>query len=159
MPRTAFAELTVLEAARVLGCAPQTVRRLLQQGRLPGRKHGQVWIVWWWVDTDDAPRGRPSAPCTTPATTPAALRQWLWRLGAMLIAVGNQTAGTHPRRHTHEAKHWPPLQLQKIQGGDANSCAVFARWYVFFVPLSLLDVRYWHKPVGEHGAGQALPER
>jgi excisionase family DNA binding protein len=98
MSRTACAELTVLEAARVLECAPQTVRRLLQQGRLPGRKHGRAWIVWWWVDTDDAPRVRSSAPRTAPTTTPAALRQWLRNLGKTLIAVGNQTAGTQPRR-------------------------------------------------------------
>ena len=98
MPRTAVAALTVLEAARVLECAPQTVRRLLQKGRLPGRKHGREWIVWLWADTDGAHRGIPSAPRTVPTTTPAALRQRLRSVGAALITVGNQTAGTHPRR-------------------------------------------------------------
>ena len=98
MPRTVFAELTVPEAARVLGCASQTVRRLLQKGRLPGRKHGREWIVWFWADTDGAHRGMPSAPRTVPTTTPAALRQRLRSVGAALITIGNQTAGTHPQR-------------------------------------------------------------
>jgi excisionase family DNA binding protein len=100
MPRTAFASLTVPEAARVLGCASQTVRRLLQKGRLPGRKHGREWIVWLWADTDGAHRGIPSAPRTMPTTTPAALRQRLRSVGAALITIGNQTAGTHPQRGT-----------------------------------------------------------
>jgi hypothetical protein len=90
MPRTAFAALTVLEAARVLECAPQTVRRLLQNGR--------EWIVWWWADMDGAYRGRPSASHTAPAITPAVLRQRLRSVGEALITIGNQTTGTHPRR-------------------------------------------------------------
>jgi excisionase family DNA binding protein len=97
MPRTAFTALTVQEAARVLECAPQTVRRLLQTGRLSGHKHGREWIVWW-ADMDGAYRGRPSASQTALATTPAELRQRLRSVGAALITIGNQTTGTHPRR-------------------------------------------------------------
>jgi excisionase family DNA binding protein len=114
MPRTAFAELTVPEAARVLGCASQTVRRLLQKGRLPGRKHGREWIVWFWADTDGAHRGLPSAPRTVPTTTPAALRQRLRSVGAALIAVGNQTAGTLPRRGQVFLTWRTPRSLQVI---------------------------------------------
>jgi excisionase family DNA binding protein len=114
MSRTVFAALTVPEAARVLGCASQTVRRLLQNGQLPGRKHGREWIVWLCADMTSTHRDTLSAPHTVPTTTPAALRQRLRIVGAALITVGNQTAGILPRRGQVFLTWRTPRSLQVI---------------------------------------------
>jgi len=87
-PRTAS---SVTEAARALGCAPQTVRRLLQMGRLAGSKLGRDWIVWG-LPTD----GESATPGSLEAT-PAMVRTRLRAIGTRLITVGNAVAETVPR--------------------------------------------------------------
>jgi excisionase family DNA binding protein len=86
--------LSVEEAARRLGCSPQTVRRHLLAGRLAGRKIRREWVVLWPATTAAArvPRRRarePRAAAPIPAT---AIRQRLREVGAKLIEVGNHLA-------------------------------------------------------------------
>ena len=90
MPRLWVPPHTVEEAAAALGVAPRTVRRLLQEGRVGGRKLGREWVVWWPGDTLP-----PRIPEQTgdSGTSPSALRRRLRQVGAQLIVVGNQAGG------------------------------------------------------------------
>ena len=45
MPPAPMRVLSVEEAATVLGVAPRTVRRWLQDGQLVGQKIGTIWVV------------------------------------------------------------------------------------------------------------------
>ena len=87
------------EAAHVLGCSPQTVRRLLHTGHLAGRKLGREWVVWCptepAVTIVPARQARKSPPALSTHTT-AAIRQRLREVGALLIEVGNHV--THARK-------------------------------------------------------------
>lgn len=92
MPRHHLSGLSVDEAAHVLGCSPQTVRRLLQTGRLAGRKLGREWVVWFSTEPAvgivSARQARQRPPALSAHTT-AAIRQRLREVGALLIEVGN----------------------------------------------------------------------
>jgi len=37
--------LTTEEAAEILGYHPETIREMMRENRLRGRKHGHVWLV------------------------------------------------------------------------------------------------------------------
>jgi excisionase family DNA binding protein len=79
--------LIPVEAAAVaLGVSPRTVRRWLQAGHVRGQKVGTSWGVWWWPETG------------TRVLPLGVLRARLRQVGAQLIAVGNQVAGTPRRR-------------------------------------------------------------
>jgi excisionase family DNA binding protein len=92
MPRHHPTGLSVEEAARLLGCSPQTVRRLLHTGRLAGRKLGREWVVWFPTEPPvaivSARQARKNPPALSAHTT-AAIRQRLREVGALLIEVGN----------------------------------------------------------------------
>jgi excisionase family DNA binding protein len=90
--------LTVAEAAAGLHVSPRTVRRLLQAGRLGGRKLGREWVVWWPKNTNDKPVTTFPQPAGGHAASPAALRERLRQVGDTLITVGNQVAGTTMQR-------------------------------------------------------------
>jgi excisionase family DNA binding protein len=93
--------LSVDEAAHALGCSPQTVRRLLQMGRLAGRKLGREWAIWWPAEeqTRAVPLRREQAsPRVSQAPTMAAVRARLRAVGQQLIAVGNRVAQGRRRR-------------------------------------------------------------
>jgi excisionase family DNA binding protein len=93
--------LSVDETAQALGCSRQTVRRLLQMGRLAGRKLGREWVIWWPAEeqTRAVPQRRERAsPRVSPAPTTAAVRARLRAVGQQLIAVGNRVAQGRRRR-------------------------------------------------------------
>jgi excisionase family DNA binding protein len=87
--------LSVDEAAKALGCSPQTVRRLLRAGRLVGRKLGREWVVWYTTETSavktPGPRTRKGNAVLQQPTT-ATIRRRLREVGTLLIAVGNHVA-------------------------------------------------------------------
>lgn len=66
--------LTIAEAAKVIGCSERNIRRAIQAGALPARKHGRDWIV----SHDDALAykrnpplpGRPKKSPEIPSETP-----------------------------------------------------------------------------------------
>jgi excisionase family DNA binding protein len=78
--------ISVETAAVALGVSPRTVRRWLQAGYVRGQKVGTSWGVWWWPETEAR------------AWPIGALRIRLRHVGARLIVVGNQVAGTSRRR-------------------------------------------------------------
>jgi excisionase family DNA binding protein len=123
--------LTVEEAAAALHVSPRTVRRLLQAGRLGGRKLGREWVVWWPKNLDEKPVTRFSRPAEEYAGSPTAIRERLRQAGDTLIMVGNQVAGTAMQRgavfltwrrpgslqvtlaigRTHPTRGWTPQAL------------------------------------------------
>jgi excisionase family DNA binding protein len=44
-PATATVELTAPEAAQLIGCSTEYVRRLARTGRLHGRRAGTAWLI------------------------------------------------------------------------------------------------------------------
>jgi hypothetical protein len=94
--------VSVAEAAAQLSMAPHRVRRLLQGGRLPGRKLGREWAVLWPTDMRILGGGsadhshEPVSYKTPPLLT--TLRQQLREVGAMLIRTGNACAQARPVR-------------------------------------------------------------
>ncbi len=94
--------VSVAEAAVRLSIAPHRVRRLLQGGRLPGRKLGREWAVLW--PTDARMRGGGNADHNSEQVsreTPhllTALRQQLRQVGTTLIRTGNASAQARPAR-------------------------------------------------------------
>ena len=94
MPQYPASVLSVEEAAQTLGCSPQTVRRLLQTGRLAGRKIGSEWVVLWSAKTcrTRVTQQDIQGPLTVPRVSTAVIRQRLREVGALLIEVGNQVA-------------------------------------------------------------------
>ena len=93
--------LSVDEAAQALGCSPQTVRRLLQMGRLAGRKLGREWAIWWPAEAQAraAPMQRGQVrPGVSQVPSTAAVRARLRAVGQQLIAVGNRVAQGQRRR-------------------------------------------------------------
>lgn len=109
--------LTVAEVARVQQVPPRTVRSWLQRGVLDGQKIGTVWGVWWpaaWGGPPGRPRRRQTRHDLPPAVTLAMVRTRLRHVGNQLIAVGNQVAGSPPRRG-HVFLTWRrPRSLQII---------------------------------------------
>lgn len=85
--------IPVETAAAALGVSPRTVRRWLQAGHVRGQKVGTSWGVWWWPETG------------AHVLSLRVLRTQLRHVGARLIAVGNQVAGT-PRRRGHLFLTW-----------------------------------------------------
>ena len=98
---TGFQTLIPVEtAAAAFGVSPRTVRRWLQAGHVRGQKVGTSWGVWWWPETG------------THVLALGVLRTRLRQVGARLITVGNQVAGT-PRRRGHLFLTWrTPQGLQ-----------------------------------------------
>src|SRR5215831_10874955 len=99
MPPTTPRVLSVEEAATVLGVAPRTVRRWLQDGQLVGQKIGTICVGLAPENhkTLDTPRRR--APLMRGKATPlSTMRTRLRQLGSQLIAVGNTTAGAQQKR-------------------------------------------------------------
>ena len=96
--------VTVSEAAEHLHLAPHRVRRLLQDGRLPGRKLGREWAVLWPTDGRMLDGGRADDNSThVSRETPhllTTLRQQLREVGARLIRTGNALAQAKPARGT-----------------------------------------------------------
>jgi excisionase family DNA binding protein len=93
--------LSVDEAAQALGRSPQTVRRLLQMGRLAGRKLGREWVIWWSTEeqASAAPMRRGQVrPGVSQIPSMAAVRTRLRAVGSQLIAVGNRVAQGRRRR-------------------------------------------------------------
>ena len=99
MPGSTMHMLSVAEAATLLGVAPRTVRRWLQEGDLVGKKLGTSWVVLCPADF--------AIPHTPPTgtggdmlerATRSSIRQHLRQLGHRLIVVGNATAGAQRRR-------------------------------------------------------------
>jgi helix-turn-helix protein len=91
--------LSVAEAATVLGVAPRTVRRWLQDEDLVGKKIGTVWVVLLPEAHETQDTHRRHARLTG-GKLPALplMRPRLRQLGHQLIAVGNTTAGAQPKR-------------------------------------------------------------
>ena len=99
MPGSTMHMLSVAEAATVLGVAPRTVRRWLQDGDLVGKKMGTSWVVLCPAGSaipHTPPTGTGGA--TRERATHSSIRQHLRQLGHRLIAVGNATAGAQRRR-------------------------------------------------------------
>jgi excisionase family DNA binding protein len=94
MPQYPASVLSVEEAAQTLRCSPQTVRRLLQTGRLGGRKIGREWVVLWSAKTRRTRGAQQESqePFTVQRISTAVIRQRLREVGALLIEVGNQVA-------------------------------------------------------------------
>jgi excisionase family DNA binding protein len=99
MPQATMIALSVEEAATVLGVAPRTVRRWLQDGDLIGKKIGTIWVVLLPEahETQERHRRRTRLTRGEFPTLPL-LRQRLRQLGHQLIAVGNSTAGAQQKR-------------------------------------------------------------
>jgi hypothetical protein len=94
--------VSVAAAAARLSIAPHRVRRLLQGGRLPGRKLGREWAVLWPTDArmrggSSADHNRAHGSRETPHRL-TSLRQQLRQLGTTLIRTGNAYAQARPAR-------------------------------------------------------------
>jgi len=94
--------VTVSEAAEQLHMAPHRVRRLLQGGRLLGRKLGREWAVLWptdgrMLDGSGADHNSEHVSGETPPLL-TTLRQQLREVGATLIRTGNALAQVKPAR-------------------------------------------------------------
>lgn len=91
--------LSVEEAAMILGVAPRSVRRWVQDGHLVGRKIGTIWVVLFPQERESPDTNMcstlPSGRNPTPLTV---IRQRLRQLGSELIARGNTAAGARPKR-------------------------------------------------------------
>jgi excisionase family DNA binding protein len=99
IPPMTIRVLSVEEAATVLGAAPRTVRRWLQNGDLAGKKIGTTWIVL--LPEERATRQTHRHGMRLTRKTPPALpriRTRLRQLGHQLIAIGNTTAGAQQKR-------------------------------------------------------------
>jgi hypothetical protein len=99
MPQTTMRVLSVADTATVLGIAPRTVRRWLQDGLLVGQKMGRSWVVFCPAELATAatrPVGTVLPQRVQP--TPTMLRQRLRQLGQRLITVGNAGAGARRAR-------------------------------------------------------------
>jgi excisionase family DNA binding protein len=101
MPPAIMRVLSVKEAAAVLGVAPRTVRRWLQDEHLVGQKIGTTWVV---LVPEDRARRKTHRHCArltrqTPTALPR-IRTRLRQLGSQLIAVGNTTARAQQKRGT-----------------------------------------------------------
>jgi hypothetical protein len=99
MPQTAMRVLSVADAATVLGVAPRTVRRWLQDGLLVGKKMGTSWVVFCpaehaTVTTRPVGTGLPQHV----QPTPTMIRQRLRQLGHQLMTVGNAGVGVRRAR-------------------------------------------------------------
>ena len=78
MPPATMRVLSVVEAATVLGVAPRTVRRWLQDGHLVGKKIGTTWVVL--VPEDRATRKKYRHCTRLTRQTPTALPRIRTRL-------------------------------------------------------------------------------
>ena len=99
MPHATMMILSVEEAATILGIAPRSVRRWLQDGQLVGRKIGTIWVVLF-PKARETPDTHIRSMLLTgrKPTSLAMIRQRLRQLGSQLIAIGNTAAGTQHKR-------------------------------------------------------------
>lgn len=91
--------LSVEEAATILGIAPRSVRRWLQEGQLVGRKIGTIWVVLFPKERETPDTHIRSMLLTgRKPTSFAMIRRRLRQLGSQLIAIGNTAAGAQHKR-------------------------------------------------------------
>jgi len=141
MPQTTMRLLSVVDAATVLGIAPRTVRRWLQDGQLVGRKMGTSWVVFCPVEhTLSAPQTVGTILPQRAQLTPTTMRQRLRQLGHRLMTVGNAAVGAHRARGEVFLTWRRPGHLQiTFAMGRASPTQ---RW----VPRALgIDLPFWLK--------------
>lgn len=86
-------ELTVRQAARRVGRAEETVRRWIWSGRLPARKHGNIYIVYA-DDVDAVAAGGHFDRERTGERQPVGMTEWLEDLARWKATLSDQRRST-----------------------------------------------------------------
>jgi hypothetical protein len=140
--------LSVEEAATVLGIAPRSVRRWLQDGQLVGRKIGTVWVVLFPKERETPGTHIRSLLLTSRKPTALTIiRQQLRQLGSHLIAIGNTVAGAqHKRGEVFLTWRRPGgLQITFAMGRESPSQGWAPRAFGMELPFWLKERWRWRR--------------
>jgi excisionase family DNA binding protein len=110
MALDAGAELTVRQAARRVGRAEETVRRWIWSGRLPARKHGNIYIVY--ADDVDAVAAGGHFRRERTERHPVSMTEWLDEVARWKATLADPRRSTaidvwrENREHLEERANW-----------------------------------------------------